>query len=58
MTTALLRLPDVIKRVGFKKTAIYQLMKQGRFPKSISLSTRTVVWRDDEIQAWITAQLP
>jgi prophage regulatory protein len=30
----LLRLPEVIDRVGLRRSAIYQRMSEGRFPKS------------------------
>jgi prophage regulatory protein len=33
----LIRLPEVMARVGLKRSAIYQRMSEGRFPKSRSL---------------------
>ena len=35
--TRLNRLPEVIQKVGLKRTAIYQRMREGRFPRSRSL---------------------
>ena len=49
----LLRLPDVIARVGLKRSAIYQRMSEGRFPKSRSLGAKCAVWVETEIDAWI-----
>lgn len=49
----LLRLPDVIARVGLKRSAIYQRMREDRFPKSRSLGPKCVVWLESEIDAWI-----
>ncbi|WP_324260519.1 AlpA family transcriptional regulator [Altererythrobacter sp. H2] len=51
----LLRLPDVIERVGLKRTAIYQRAKEGRFPKPRSLGTRCTVWVESEVDEWIQA---
>lgn len=49
----LIRLPEVIARVGLKRSTIYQRMVEGRFPKGRSLGPRCVVWVEAEIDAWI-----
>lgn len=49
----LLRLPEVISRVGLKRSSIYQRMSEGRFPKSRSLGAKCAVWVEAEIDAWI-----
>lgn len=51
----LLRLPEVIARVGLKRSAIYQRMSEGRFPKSRSLGPKCAVWVESEIDDWIHA---
>jgi prophage regulatory protein len=49
----LLRLPEVIDRVGLRRSAIYQRMSEGRFPKCRSLGPKCSVWVEAEINAWI-----
>lgn len=49
----LLRLPEVITRVGLKRSAIYQRMTDGRFPRSRSLGPKCTVWVEAEIDEWI-----
>ena len=49
----LLRLPEVIDRVGLRRSAIYQRMSEGRFPKSRSLGPKCAVWVEAEIDQWI-----
>ena len=49
----LIRLPEVMARVGLKRSAIYQRMSEGRFPKSRSLGGKCTVWVEAEIDAWI-----
>ena len=49
----LLRLPEVIERVGLRRSAIYQRMSEGRFPKSRSLGPKCAVWVEAEINEWI-----
>ncbi len=53
----LLRLPQVEEKISLKKSRIYLLMKEGRFPKPFRLGPRSVAWRKDEIDDWIK-QLP
>lgn len=49
----LLRLPEVMDRVGLRRSAIYQRMSEGRFPKCRSLGPKCSVWLEAEINAWI-----
>lgn len=51
----LIRLPDVIARVGIKRSMIYRLMSEGRFPQSRSLGPKCAVWVESEIDEWIKA---
>jgi prophage regulatory protein len=48
-----LRLPEVIDRVGLRRSAIYQRMSEGRFPKSRSLGPKCTVWVEAEVEEWI-----
>lgn len=49
----LIRLPEVMERVGLKRSAIYQRMREGSFPRSRSLGYRCAVWIEAEIDDWI-----
>lgn len=50
------RLKQIISRTGLGKSSIYSLIKQGKFPQQIHLSTRTAVWDDDEVDSWLAAR--
>ena len=50
----LLRLPEVMHRVGLKRSAIYQRMSEGRFPKSRSLGPKCAVWVESEVEKWVS----
>jgi prophage regulatory protein len=52
----LLRLPQVMERVGLRPTRLYELMGDGSFPKPIRLGERAVAWLESEVDAWIVAQ--
>lgn len=49
----LLRLREVMQVVGLKKSTIYNMIKQGTFPKPIKISSRAVAWLADAIMTWI-----
>lgn len=51
----LLRLPEVMNRVGLKRSAIYQRMSDGTFPRSRSLGPKCSVWVEAEIDRWIAS---
>ncbi|MGX9958574.1 helix-turn-helix transcriptional regulator [Xanthomonas euvesicatoria] len=52
----LLRIAQVIDRVGMSQTTIYDRMKKGTFPKPVPLGT-LVGWVESEIDAWIGARI-
>jgi prophage regulatory protein len=53
----LLRLPDVLKRVGLRRTAVYEAVAAGTFPAPIKLGRRCVAWPSDAIEAWVRARI-
>jgi prophage regulatory protein len=54
---SLLRLPQVVARVGLSRATIYSLIGKGLFPKPIPLSQRSVAWLDSEIDGWISNKI-
>ena len=52
----LLRLAEVIARVGLAKTTIYDHIRAGMFPKPVDLGG-AVAWVESEIDAWIAARI-
>jgi len=49
----LLRRPAVEALTGLSRSEIYRLMAIGQFPKQYRLSRRKVVWRSDQLIAWV-----
>ena len=52
----LLTFAQMSKRVGLGRSAVYQRIKDGVFPRPVSLGAHCVRWRSDAITAWIDAQ--
>lgn len=53
----ILRLAEVTAKVGLRKTQIYGLMKQGKFPKAVELTERCVGWLEHEVDAWLRERI-
>ena len=51
------RIKEVMARTGVRSSFIYAKMKEGKFPRPIALSRRTVVWPASTIDAWIAEQM-
>jgi prophage regulatory protein len=52
-----LRLPDVKQAVGYSRTAIYEKIKAGEFPRPYPLGARAVAWLAEDIDAWIESRI-
>ena len=52
---AILRLPEVVSRVGLSRTEIYRRIARGTFPRMIELGPRAVGWRESDVDEWIAA---
>ena len=54
---SLLRLPEVKRRTGLSRSSIYLAISQGKFPKSVNLSERSVAWSSADIDNWIEERI-
>ena len=52
-----LRRQKVEEMTTLSRNKIYSLMKEGKFPKSISIAPKCVVWVKGEIEEWIDTQI-
>ena len=48
-----LRLPRVMDKTGLGRDSIYRLVREGRFPKQIKLSTKAAGWFEDEVDGFL-----
>ena len=56
--TRLLRIRDVLARVGIGRSVVYEVIRRGTFPAPHHPSPGVAVWRSDEIAAWIDRAAP
>jgi prophage regulatory protein len=48
----ILRMPQVKEASGLKESHIYDLIKEGKFPRPVKLAAQSVGWYADEIADW------
>lgn len=53
MTDRLLRIDEVVGRVGLGRTRIHQLERAGQFPARRQLGGRSVAWLESELVGWM-----
>lgn len=56
MDEKLLPLPDVEASIGFKRSHIYDLIKQGKFPAPVAIGSSRR-WTQSSIQNWIAEKI-
>jgi len=49
----ILRRRDVQNRTGLSRSALYERMGEGTFPRPIRLGNRAVGWFESEIDEWM-----
>ena len=54
---SILRLNDVMRRIGLSRSTIYQRITEGTFPKPISLGDRAIGWLESEVDGWLHRQI-
>jgi len=53
----ILRLPEVLARIGLCRASIYDHMTRGLFPKQIIIGSRAVGWLEHEVDAWFALRM-
>jgi prophage regulatory protein len=52
----LYRLRELSARIGLARSAIYQAIKDGRFPKPVRIGARAVAWRHQDVESWLQSR--
>lgn len=53
----ILRIKDVEKETGLKKSSIYAMVQRGEFPRQIKVGLRASGWDAEEIKAWKASRI-
>ena len=57
MTLQILRLPQVCNVTGLRRSMIYQLEAEQRFPHRIKIGIRAVGWIEGEVRMWVATRI-
>lgn len=52
---SILRLPEVERRTGLRRSTIYRRARAGEFPKPVRVGPTTSGWLESEIDAFLAA---
>ena len=55
--TKLLRLSEVIARVGLSKSTLYNRIRAGDFPAGFAIGAHSRRWLESEIEDWLAYQM-
>lgn len=50
----IIRLPEVLRRIGLSRPSVYRMMKAGTFPQQVKLGAAAVGWLRAEVERWIS----
>ncbi|OOE46286.1 MULTISPECIES: AlpA family phage regulatory protein [Salinivibrio] len=53
----LLKLQQVMEKTSLCSSSIYNLMKEGDFPKNISVMGKRKAWLESEVEEWMMAKI-
>lgn len=53
----LIRLPEVLRLTGMCRSALYEQMSRGQFPRSIKIGPRAASWSAREVRSWISDRI-
>lgn len=56
MTEKLYKRTEVEALTGLSRTTIYEMMKDGSFPRPLRVSKRAVRWQESTLTNWIESQ--
>lgn len=48
----ILRLKDVLKRIGLSRATIYRWIDADLFPKPVRLGPNSIGWREEDLTTW------
>jgi predicted DNA-binding transcriptional regulator AlpA len=57
LPTELLKLKDVLARVPYSRSQLYEMIKLGRLPGQVHLGGRGSFWIEDEIEQWLRERI-
>ncbi|MFM0463063.1 AlpA family transcriptional regulator [Paraburkholderia sediminicola] len=48
-----MRMKDVVKKIGLCRATIYAMINRGEFPRPIRIGERATGWSESELEVWL-----
>jgi prophage regulatory protein len=52
----IMRMKDVVKKIGLCRATIYTIISRGEFPRPIRIGERATGWLESELEAWLASR--
>ena len=52
-TNTIIRLKEVVKRIGLSRSTLYVFMQADKFPRPLQLGARAIGWLEKDIDDWL-----
>ena len=52
----ILRLPEVLQKVGLSRSSIYRMINNEEFPAPLRLSSNAIGWFESDVNEWINSR--
>lgn len=49
----IMRFPEVVAQTGLSRATLYRLVNEGKFPRQVQLTSRSVGWYAKDIEKWL-----
>lgn len=53
----ILRMKDVVKKIGLCRATVYAMISRREFPRPIRIGERATGWRESELEAWLANRI-
>jgi prophage regulatory protein len=53
---SILRIGQLVEKIGLSRSSILRMEKEGEFPKKIILSKRVIGWLESDVNDWLMQQ--
>lgn len=58
MEDKILRWPQVQEMTGLSRTTIWRLIRAGKFPASVKITSHATGWSRAQVAAWVASRQP
>jgi prophage regulatory protein len=54
----LLRVPQVLDRLGCSRSTLYKMVRKGQFPQQMKIGEKISAWPEAQVERWLADRAP